>query len=593
MMVNDQFKHIQNTEDLRKLLPKDLNAFAAELRQEIINVLAKGEGHLGSSLGTVELTVALHYCFNTPKDLLIWDVGHQAYGHKILTGRRESFHRLRQRYGISGFPKRDESPYDAFGTGHAGTAISAALGMALSAKIESQNRLHIAVVGDASIANGMAFEALNHLGTTQANVLVILNDNSMGIDPSVGALKNYFNKVRNETPSTLNFFQSLNLPYQGPINGHDINILLSTLESQKKQKGPRVLHVVTTKGKGLPSAEEKQITYHAPGKFDPLTGKLNPSKGNKRLKFQTVFGETLFELALKNKKIIAITPAMPTGSGLVKMLETLPEQCIDVGIAEQHAVTLAAGMASQGMLPFCVIYSTFLQRAYDQIIHDVALQKLPMVFCVDRAGIVGHDGPTHHGLFDISFLRCVPNLQIIAPRDSKELQNILYTAQLGINHPLAIRYPRGYSEQKTLSFDFKKITWGKGELLKKGSHIAILSLGTISKAIKKALQETKQSEAFAHFDLRFAKPLDEDLLHKVFKKYRAIIVFEEGVKQGGVGSAILEFASLKFYQVPVQLEGISDTFVPHGETAELLQEIGLDANGIRKKLQLLLNKVLG
>ena len=593
MMVNDQFKHIQNTEDLRKLLPKDLNAFAAELRQEIINVLAKGEGHLGSSLGTVELTVALHYCFNTPEDLLIWDVGHQAYGHKILTGRRGSFHRLRQRYGISGFPKRDESPYDPFGTGHAGTAISAAPGMALSAKIESQNRLHIAVVGDASIANGMAFEALNHLGTTQANVLVILNDNSMGIDPSVGALKNYFNKVRNETPSTLNFFQSLNLPYQGPINGHDINILLSTLESQKKQKGPRVLHVVTTKGKGLPSAEEKQITYHAPGKFDPLTGKLNPSKGNKRLKFQTVFGETLFELALKNKKIIAITPAMPTGSGLVKMLETLPEQCIDVGIAEQHAVTLAAGMASQGMLPFCVIYSTFLQRAYDQIIHDVALQKLPMVFCIDRAGIVGHDGPTHHGLFDISFLRCVPNLQIIAPRDSKELQNILYTAQLGINHPLAIRYPRGYSEQKTLSFDFKKITWGKGELLKKGSHIAILSLGTISKAIKKALQETKQPEAFAHFDLRFAKPLDEDLLHKVFKKYRAIIVFEEGVKQGGVGSAILEFASLKFYQVPVQLEGISDTFVPHGETAELLQEIGLDANGIRKKLQLLLNKVLG
>ena len=592
-MVNDQFKHIQNTEDLRKLLPKDLNAFAAELRQEIINVLAKGEGHLGSSLGTIELTVALHYCFNTPEDLLIWDVGHQAYGHKILTGRRGSFHRLRQRYGISGFPKRNESPYDAFGTGHAGTAISAALGMALSAKTESQNRLHIAVVGDASIANGMAFEALNHLGTTQANVLVILNDNSMGIDPSVGALKNCFNKVKNKTPSTLNFFQSLNLPYHGPIDGHDINILLLTLKSQKKQKGPRVLHVVTTKGKGLPSAEEKQITYHAPGKFDPLTGKLNPSKGNKRLKFQAVFGETLFELALKNKKIIAITPAMPTGSGLVKMLETLPEQCIDVGIAEQHAVTLAAGMASQGMLPFCVIYSTFLQRAYDQIIHDVALQKLPMVFCVDRAGIVGHDGPTHHGLFDISFLRCVPNLQIIAPRDSKELQNILYTAQLGINHPLAIRYPRGYSEQKTLSFDFKKITWGKGELLKKGSHIAILSLGTISKAIKKALQETKQSEAFAHFDLRFAKPLDEDLLHKVFKKYRAIIVFEEGVKQGGVGSAILEFASLKFYQVPVQLQGISDTFVPHGDTAELLQEIGLDSNGIRKKLQLLLNKVLG
>ena len=312
----------------------------------------------------------------------------------------------------------------------------------------------------------MAFEALNHLGTTQANVLVILNDNSMGIDPSVGALKKIFNTVKKETPSTLNFFQSLNLSYQGPINGHNIEVLLSTLENQKKQKGPRILHVVTTKGKGLPLAEEEQIIYHAPGKFDPLTGKLNPSKGNKKLKFQTIFGETLLNLALINKSIVAITPAMPTGSGLVKMLETLPKQCIDVGIAEQHAVTLAAGMASQGMLPFCVIYSTFLQRAYDQIIHDVAIQKLPIIFCIDRAGIVGHDGPTHHGLFDISFLRCIPNIQIVAPRDSQELQNILYTAQLGINLPLAIRYPRGYSEQKSLSVDFKKIPWGKGTLLK-------------------------------------------------------------------------------------------------------------------------------
>ena len=347
-MASDQFKHIQKPEDLRKLLPEDLKVFAVELRQEIINIIAKGEGHLGSSLGTVELTIALHYCFNTPKDLIIWDVGHQAYGHKMITGRRKAFQKLRQRNGISGFPKRDESPYDTFGTGHAGTAISAALGMALSAKTEDQNRLHIAVVGDASIANGMAFEALN---------------------PSVGALKKFFNTVKKETPSTLNFFQSLNLSYQGPINGHNIEILLSTLENQKKQKGPRILHVVTTKGKGLPLAEEKQIIYHAPGKFDPLTGKLNPSKGNKKLKFQTIFGETLLKLALINKSIVAITPAMPTGSGLVKMLETLPKQCIDVGIAEQHAVTLAAGMASQGMLPFCVIYSTFLQRAYDQIIH--------------------------------------------------------------------------------------------------------------------------------------------------------------------------------------------------------------------------------
>jgi 1-deoxy-D-xylulose-5-phosphate synthase len=592
-MASDQFKHIQKPEDLRKLLPEDLKVFAVELRQEIINIIAKGEGHLGSSLGTVELTIALHYCFNTPKDLIIWDVGHQAYGHKMITGRRKAFQKLRQRNGISGFPKRDESPYDTFGTGHAGTAISAALGMALSAKTEDQNRLHIAVVGDASIANGMAFEALNHLGTTQANVLVILNDNSMGIDPSVGALKKFFNTVKKETPSTLNFFQSLNLSYQGPINGHNIEILLSTLENQKKQKGPRILHVVTTKGKGLPLAEEKQIIYHAPGKFDPLTGKLNPSKGNKKLKFQTIFGETLLKLALINKSIVAITPAMPTGSGLVKMLETLPKQCIDVGIAEQHAVTLAAGMASQGMLPFCVIYSTFLQRAYDQIIHDVAIQKLPIIFCIDRAGIVGHDGPTHHGLFDISFLRCIPNIQIVAPRDSQELQNIVYTAQLGINLPLAIRYPRGYSEKKSLSFDFKKIPWGKGTLLKNGSHIAILSLGTISKNIEKALSHVNYPEAFAHFDLCFAKPLDEELLHKVFNKFKTVVVFEEGVKQGGVGSAVLEFASQKIYQVPVHLEGVSDIFIPHGDTDELFQEIGLDVSGITKKLQLLLNKVLG
>ena len=592
-MASDQFKHIQKPEDLRKLLPEDLKVFAVELRQEIINIIAKGEGHLGSSLGTVELTIALHYCFNTPKDLIIWDVGHQAYGHKMITGRRKAFQKLRQRNGISGFPKRDESPYDTFGTGHAGTAISAALGMALSAKTEDQNRLHIAVVGDASIANGMAFEALNHLGTTQSNVLVILNDNSMGIDPSVGALKKFFNTVKKETPSTLNFFQSLNLSYQGPINGHNIEILLSTLENQKKQKGPRILHVVTTKGKGLPLAEEKQIIYHAPGKFDPLTGKLNPSKGNKKLKFQTIFGETLLKLALINKSIVAITPAMPTGSGLVKMLETLPKQCIDVGIAEQHAVTLAAGMASQGMLPFCVIYSTFLQRAYDQIIHDVAIQKLPIIFCIDRAGIVGHDGPTHHGLFDISFLRCIPNIQIVAPRDSQELQNIVYTAQLGINLPLAIRYPRGYSEKKSLSFDFKKIPWGKGTLLKNGSHIAILSLGTISKNIEKALSHVNYPEAFAHFDLCFAKPLDEELLHKVFNKFKTVVVFEEGVKQGGVGSAVLEFASQKLYQVPIHLEGVSDIFVPHGDTDELFQEIGLDVSGITKKLQLLLNKVLG
>ena len=409
-MSENRFASIQNPEELRRLSKKELPDFATALRKEIIHALAKGEGHLGSSLGTVELTVALHYCFDTPKDVLIWDVGHQAYGHKMLTGRKAAFDHLRQEGGISGFPRREESLYDAFGTGHAGTAISAALGMALSSTLKGENKQHIAVVGDASIANGMAFEALNHLGTTQANVLVILNDNTMGIDPSVGALKHYFETVKKEHPDTPNFFESLNLDYSGPIDGHNMKELLQLFDQQKKIQGPRIIHLVTTKGKGLPIAENEQVTYHAPGKFDPLTGKLSIPQAHQKLKFQDVFGQTLLHLAKTNEKIIALTPAMPTGSGLVKMMDAFPSRCIDVGIAEQHAVTLAAGMAAEGMLPFCVIYSTFLQRAYDQVIHDVALQNLSVVFCIDRAGIVGHDGPTHHGVFDIAFLRCIPNL---------------------------------------------------------------------------------------------------------------------------------------------------------------------------------------
>ncbi len=592
-MALDRFKKIHNPSDLRKLLPKDLKAFAEELRKEIILILSKGEGHLGSSLGTIELTLALHYVFNTPKDLLIWDVGHQAYGHKILTERRKVFKNLRQRHGISGFPKREESKYDPFGTGHAGTAISAALGMAISAELQKQNRHHIAVVGDASIANGMSFEALNHLGTTKANVLVVLNDNSMGIDPSVGALKDYFTKIKKVIPTTPNFFQSLNLPYQGPIDGHDIDLLISVLKNQKHQLGPRVLHIVTTKGKGLFEAEKEQVIYHSPGKFDPITGKLNPLEKHKKIKFQQIFGQTLLHLAQKNKKIVAITPAMPTGSGLVNMMKILPNQCIDVGIAEQHAVTLAAGMASQGILPFCVIYSTFLQRAYDQIIHDVALQKLPIVFCIDRSGIVGHDGPTHHGLFDIAFLRCIPNLQIVSPRDGVELQNILYTAQLGIDFPLVIRYPRGYSGQEIVLHDFKKIPFGKGKELKRGNEIAILSLGTIAKTIASVLSEIECSEAFAHFDLCFVKPLDEVLLEYVFKNFKIVIVFEEGIKKGGVGSAILEFAAEREYHIPIILEGVDDQFVPHGKIADLMSEVGLDKKSIKNKLQLLLNKIMG
>ena len=589
----ERFKRIQTPKELRKLSPDLLKYFSDELRKEIIKTLSTGEGHLGSSLGAVELSVALHYCFDTPFDVLIWDVGHQAYVHKMLTGRRSSFKSLRKKNGISGFPKREESEYDTFGTGHAGTAISAVLGMAISAKLQNKKRHHIAIVGDASIVNGMAFEALNHLGTTKANVLIILNDNSMGIDPSVGALKNYLTNIKKENSKVPDFFQSLNIKYEGPIDGHNLELLISSFQRQKKKSGPRILHVITTKGKGLPSAEKEKVIYHAPGKFDPVTGKLNPSQEHKKIKFQNIVGETLLNLAKKNKKIIAITPAMPTGSGLVNMMNKLPNQCIDVGIAEQHAVTLSAGMATQGMIPFCVIYSTFLQRAYDQIIHDVALQKLPVIFCIDRAGIVGHDGPTHHGVFDVAYLRGIPNIQIVAPRNAKILQNLIYTVQLGIKSPLAIRYPRGFSELNEISFDFKKIKWGQGKQLKEGDTIAILTIGTLAEKIDLAMLKVENSKAFAHFDLCFIKPLDELLLHKIFKTYKAVIIFEEGIKKGGVGSAVLEFAAQHGYSIPINTEGIDDRFVSHGKTFDLLNEIGLDVETISNKLNLLLNKLSG
>ncbi len=590
-MSENSFTSIQNPEELRRLSKKELPNFATALRKEIIHALAKGEGHLGSSLGTVELTVALHYCFDTPNDVLIWDVGHQAYGHKMLTGRKVAFDHLRQEGGISGFPKREESLYDAFGTGHAGTAISAALGMALSSTLKGKNKQHIAVVGDASIANGMAFEALNHLGTTQANVLVILNDNTMGIDPSVGALKHYFETVKKEQPDTPNFFKSLNLEYSGPIDGHNMKELLQLFDQQKKIQGPRIIHLVTTKGKGLPIAENEQVTYHAPGKFEPLTGKLSIPQAHQKLKFQDVFGQTLLHLAKTNEKIIALTPAMPTGSGLVKMMDALPSRCIDVGIAEQHAVTLAAGMAAEGMLPFCVIYSTFLQRAYDQVIHDVALQNLGVVFCIDRAGIVGHDGPTHHGVFDIAFLRCIPNLEIATPRDAQTLQNLLYTAQLGIKHPLAIRYPRGFSEQTKLTTQFEKINWGKGQLLKEGTKLAVLSFGTLAKVVSETLKNIEDSNAIAHYDMCFVKPLDEELLHTICKTFKAIMVFEEGSSSGGAGSAILEFTAQQGYHLPIQLQGIPDQFISHGNTLFLHKKLGWNPEGISKKISLLLNKI--
>ena len=581
---------IPDPQTLRKFDLNQLFDLAKDLRQAIIDSLAKGEGHLGSSLGTVELSIALHYVFDTPKDLLVWDVGHQAYGHKMLTGRKSNFELLRQQGGISGFPNREESPYDAFGTGHAGTSISAVLGMALASQLQGQKNQHIAVIGDASIANGMAFEALNHLGTTAANVLIVLNDNSMGIDPSTGALKNYFDTVKKEASSLPNFFQNLNIDYSGPLDGHDLNALVSNLKRQKTQTSPRLLHVLTKKGKGLPLAENEQVTYHAPGKFDPITGKLNPANGEQKIKYQDVFGKTLEYLAGINSKIVAITPAMPTGSGLVELMQKFPDRCIDVGIAEQHAVTLAAGMATQGTLPFCVIYSTFLQRAYDQVLHDVALQKLGVVFCIDRAGIVGHDGPTHHGVFDIAFLRCIPNLTIAAPRNAQQLQNLLYTAQLGLEQPLAIRYPRGYSQLNQLSFDFEEVTLGKGSCLKEGGPIAILSVGTIAENIQAALTELEDADNFAHFDLGFVKPLDLELLHTVFQTYQRVVVFEEGSIKGGAGSAVLEFAAEKNYKIPIELEGVPDQFISHGKSKNLLKDLGLDTEGICKKLDSILNK---
>lgn len=581
---------IPDPQTLRKFDLNQLFDLAKDLRQAIIDSLAKGEGHLGSSLGTVELSIALHYVFDTPKDLLVWDVGHQAYGHKMLTGRKSNFELLRQQGGISGFPNREESPYDAFGTGHAGTSISAVLGMALASQLQDQKNQHIAVIGDASIANGMAFEALNHLGTTAANVLIVLNDNSMGIDPSIGALKNYFDTVKKEASSLPNFFQNLNIDYSGPLDGHDLNALVSNLKRQKTQTGPRLLHVVTKKGKGLPLAENEQVTYHAPGKFDPITGKLNPANGEQKIKYQDVFGKTLEYLAGINSKIVAITPAMPTGSGLVELMQKFPDRCIDVGIAEQHSVTLAAGMATQGMLPFCVIYSTFLQRAYDQVLHDVALQKLGVVFCIDRAGIVGHDGPTHHGVFDIAFLRCIPNLTIAAPRNAQQLQNLLYTAQLGLEQPLAIRYPRGYSQLKKLSFDFEEVSLGKGSCLKEGGKIAILSVGTLAENIQAALAELEDADNFAHFDLGFVKPLDLELLHTVFHTYQRVVVFEEGSIKGGAGSAVLEFAAENNYKIPIELEGVPDQFISHGKSKNLLKDLGLDTEGICKKLDSILNK---
>lgn len=583
--------HIDSPADLKKLALEELPKLAQELREFIIDIVSTKEGHLGASLGVVELTIALHYVFNTPQDKLIWDVGHQAYGHKILTGRKELFDTNRQLGGISGFPKRSESEFDDFGTGHSSTAISAILGMAMASKLQGHTRKqHIAVVGDASIASGMAFEGLNHLGVTDVNALIVLNDNAIGIDPSVGALKKYLTNVKAGKAKDENIFECLNLNYSGPVDGHDLQKLVKELERLKHVDGPKLLHIITTKGKGLKKAEEDQVVYHAPGKFNKITGeRIKKPEVIQPPKYQDVFGHTIVELAQKNNKIVGITPAMPSGSSLKFMMDQIPDRAFDVGIAEQHAVTLAAGMATQGLIPFCNIYSTFLQRAYDQVIHDVALQKLPVVFCLDRAGLVGQDGPTHHGVFDIAYLRCIPNLVIFAPLNEHELRDIMYTAQQGLELPIAIRYPRGRGAMIDWKNPMKSIKIGTGKQLKKGTKMAILSVGHIGNQVSELIKKSGKPEEIGHYDMRFIKPLDKPLLQHIFENHEHIITLENGVKIGGFGSAVLEIANEEKYTGSIKIFGIPDSFIDHGTIPETLKLAGIDFDAIHSYIQSTLN----
>jgi 1-deoxy-D-xylulose-5-phosphate synthase len=619
---------IQYPADLRKLSKEQLHQVCDELRQYIIDVVSVHGGHFGASLGVVELTTALHYVFNTPYDQLVWDVGHQAYGHKILTGRREVFHTNRKYKGLSGFPKRDESTYDTFGVGHSSTSISAALGMAIASKLKGeQDRQHIAVIGDGAMTAGMAFEALNHAGVANANVLIILNDNCMSIDPNVGALKEYltdittshtYNKLRDDVwnllgklpvgkrftremaskleaslkgmvSSSSNLFESFNLRYFGPIDGHNITKLVDTLQDLKDIPGPKLLHIVTTKGKGYALAEQDQTTWHAPGLFDKITGEIfkKPVTTPQPPKYQDVFGHTIIELAEQNDKIMGITPAMPSGSSLKFMMEKMPDRAIDVGICEQHAVTLSAGLATQGMRVFCNIYSSFMQRAYDQVVHDVAIQKLPVIFCLDRAGLVGDDGPTHHGAYDIAYMRSIPNMIVSAPMNEEELRNLMYTAQLPSNTlPFTIRYPRGQGVMPDWRQPFREITIGTGRRLRDGNDVAILSIGHpgnfVTEACKELLADGLQP---AHYDMRFVKPLDTELLHEVFSKFNKVITVEDAALPGGFGSAILEFMAMNGYSAEIRMLGIPDRIVEHGKPEELHRECGYDAAAIASKVR--------
>lgn len=609
--------------DLRKLDRSELNRVAEELRQYIIDVVSVHGGHFGASLGVVELTVALHYVFNTPDDKLVWDVGHQAYGHKILTGRREQFYTNRQFGGLSGFPRIAESPYDTFGVGHSSTSLSAALGMAIADQaLGDTSRQHIAVIGDGALTGGMAFEAMNHAGVSKTNLLIILNDNCMSIDPNVGALKEYltdittsptYNKLREESWNLLgklpkgrnftrdvaskleaalkgmvtrssNLFEALNLRYFGPLDGHNVQKLVDTLQDLKQIPGPKLLHVVTVKGKGYAQAENDQTKWHAPGLFDKVTGEIQkkPVLGPQPPKYQDVFGETIMELAARNDRIMGVTPAMPSGSSLKFMMERMPGRALDVGICEQHAVTVSAGMATRGMRVFCTIYSTFMQRGYDQVIHDVAIQDLPVVFCLDRAGLVGEDGATHQGAYDIAYMRAIPNLIVSAPMNESELRNLMYTAQLpSTTHPMVIRYPRGQGVLPDWKTPFEKIRIGTGRRIEEGREVAVLSYGHPGNFVREAFRElTTDGIAPAHYDMRFVKPLDEKLLKEIFTTFNKVITVEDGCLMGGFGSAVLEWMNDHGYAAEVRRLGIPDQVIEQGTPAEQYRQCGFDAGSI-------------
>lgn len=626
---------INSPDDLKKLDQAQLVQLCDELRHFIIDNVSVYGGHFGASLGVVELTAALHYVFNTPYDQLVWDVGHQAYGHKILTGRRNVFHTNRFYGGISGFPKRSESKYDAFGVGHSSTSVSAALGMAVASKyLNEEDKHHIAVIGDGALTGGIAFEGLNHAGVSNANLLIILNDNCMSIDPNVGALKDYltdittsktYNKLKDEVwnllgklssfgknaqeivskiengiKSTLlsqsNFFESLNLRYFGPVDGHDVNHLVNILTDLKSIKGPKILHCVTVKGKGYAPAESgNATTWHAPGTFDKITGEIHKKVYDKPQapKYQDVFGHTLVELARQNDKIVGITPAMPSGSSMNIMMKEMPHRAFDVGIAEQHAVTFSAGLATQGIIPFCNIYSSFMQRAYDQVVHDVCIQNLPVNFCLDRAGFAGADGPTHHGAYDIAYFRCLPNIIVSAPMNEQELRNLMYTASLPrTKTAFSIRYPRGQGVMPDWRTPFEEIKIGTGRIIHEGEEVAILTIGHIGNyAVEVCERLEKKGITIGHYDMRFVKPLDEKLLHTIFSSYKKIITVEDGCIQGGFGGAVLEFMADHNYQAKVKRLGIPDRVVEHGEQSELHHECGFDAEHIEKAVLEMLEMV--